>query len=114
MQNVQDLSEIMSDRVADTAGTSVASAKFTAVAGQKNYITGAHVFNTSATPGYVDFRDGTGGAILYSMILPAGGGATLPSSDVPYFKTSANTALAYDVSAALSTVYINVSGVQGL
>jgi hypothetical protein len=28
----------------------------------------------------------------------------------PLFRTTANTALAYDVSGALSTVYISVSG----
>lgn len=106
------LGDLISERVSDTGGTSTAFTNFSAVSGTKNYITAIHAFNTSASAGYVDFRDGTGGAILYSVIVPAGGGCVLPGSTTPYFKTSANTALAYDVSGALSTVYISISGFQ--
>jgi hypothetical protein len=45
------------------------------------------------------------------MPLPPLGGSVL-SSATPIFRTSANTALAYNVSSALTTVYINVSGYQ--
>ena len=105
--------DIISERVSNTDGASTAFANFTAVASTKNYITGITVFRTDAgtTLAFVDFRDGTGGAVLWTMPLPPNGGST-ESWATPAFKTSANTALAYDVSAALTTVYINVTGFQ--
>lgn len=108
------LGDIKSDAISDTAGTSVASSVFTAVASTRNFITGIHVFRTDAGTSliYVDFRDGTAGSVLWRVAIPAGGGAILPMGPLPYFKTTANTALAYDVSAAISTVYINVTGYQ--
>lgn len=99
------------ERVSDTGGTSSAFTTFGAVSGKKNYIRGYTITNTSSTNGYVDFRDGTGGAILWTVPVPANGGANV-ATDEPIFWTTANTALAYDVSAALTTVYISVSGYQ--
>lgn len=103
--------DLISERVADTGGTSTAFTNFSAVASTRNYVTSIHIYNSSATAGYVDFRDGTAGAVLFTAAAPAGGGMTI-ASPVPLFKTTANTALAYDVSGALSTVYINVAGYQ--
>jgi hypothetical protein len=105
------LGDLLSERVTDTGGTSTAFSNFTAVASTRNYVTKICVYNSSATAGYVDFRDGTGGSVLFTVPLPAGGGAVL-GGDEPIFRTSANTALAYDVSAALSTVYLSISGFQ--
>jgi hypothetical protein len=105
------LADTMSERVSDTGGTSTSFATFASVTGLKNYVTGYSVFNSSATAGYVDFRNGTGGAVLWTVPLPAGGGANV-ISDNPIFATSAATVLAYDVSAALTTVYISVTGFQ--
>lgn len=110
IRNQFPLGDLLSDQTTNTNGTSTASAVFTATAGQRSYITAIVVYNSSATPGYIDFRDGTSGSILFTAPLPAGGGAVLPVGAMPYFRTSANTALAYDVSASLSTVYISVSG----
>jgi len=104
------LGDMLSERVSDTAGTSAAFTNFAATASTRNYVTAITVFNSSATAGYVDFRDGTAGSILYTVPLPAGGGAVVTMGGEPLFRTSANTALAYDVSAALSTVYISISG----
>jgi hypothetical protein len=103
--------DIVSERVTDTGGISTAFTNFSAVASTRNYVTAIAVYNSSSTSGYVDFRDGTAGSILWTMPVPAGSGSVL-SSATPLFKTSANTALAYDVSGALSTVYISVSGFQ--
>ena len=103
------LGDLLSERVTDTGGTSTAFANFGATASTRNYITAISVYNSSATAGYVDFRDGTGGSVLFTVAIPAGGGAVL-GGDLPLFRTSANTALAYDVSGALSTVYLSVSG----
>ena len=103
------LGDVTSERVTDTGGTSTAFSNFGATAGTRNYVTAIAVYNSSATAGTVDFRDGTGGAVLWTMPIPAGGGSVL-SCDIPLFRTSANTALAYDVSGALTTVTISVSG----
>jgi len=103
------LGDLLSERVSDTGGTSTAFTNFGATASTRNYVTAISLFNSSATAGYVDFRDGTAGSILYTVAIPAGGGAVISSIN-PLFRTTANTALAYDVSAALTTVYISVSG----
>lgn len=106
------LGDLISESVSNTNGTSTAFTNFGATASARNYITAIHVFRTDAgtTPIFVDFRDGTAGAILYSVVIPPNGGAILPAGATPYFRTSTNTALAYDVSAATTTVYINVTG----
>jgi len=108
------LGDLKSDAVSNTDGNSTASTVFTAVASTKNYITGIVVYRTDAgtTTQYIDFRDGTAGSVLWRLPLPPNGGAVLPVSNIPWFKTTANTALAYDVSSALTTVYISVSGFQ--
>jgi hypothetical protein len=104
--------DLISERVSDTAGTSAAFTNFSAVASTYNYVTAITIANTSSTDGYVDFRDGAAGSVKWTVPIPANGGATVTCGGTPLFKTSANTALAYDVSAALSTVYISVSGYQ--
>lgn len=103
------LGDLLSERVSNTDGTSTASTVFGATASTRNVITGYSVYNASATAGYLDFRDGTAGSILWTVPLPATGGANfaIPSG---IFRTTANTALAFDVSAALTTVYISVTG----
>jgi hypothetical protein len=105
------LGDLISENVSNTNGTSTAFSNFDAVASTRSYITAYSIFRTDAgtTPIYVDFRDGTAGAILWSVVLPPNGGANL-ASPVPLFRTTANTALAFDVSAATTTVYINVTG----
>lgn len=103
--------DIISERVTDTGGTSTAFTNFSAVASTKNYVTAIAVYNTSGTAGFVDIRDGTSGSVLWTMPLPAGGGSVISAAQ-PLFHGSANTALAYDVSDALTTVYISVSGFQ--
>lgn len=100
---------IIQERVSDTGGTSTVFTNFGAGgAGVYNYITTLSVYNSSATAGYVDIRDGSAGTVLFTMPAPAGGGSVL-SFPVP-LRSSANTAFAYDVSGALSTVYISAVG----
>jgi len=105
--------DLISERVTDTGGTSTAFSNFSAVASTRNYVTAITVMRSDAgtTPASVDLRDGTAGGVLWTMPLPPNGGSTIACS-VPLFKTTANTALAYDVSAALTTVTISVSGFQ--
>jgi hypothetical protein len=106
----------ISERVTNTDGASTAFTNFPAVSSTYNYVTAIAITNTNATTGcYVDFRDGTGGSVLFTVPAPANGGAggaVLPAAATPYFRTSANTALAYDVSAAVSTIIISISGYQ--
>lgn len=107
------LGDIISERVSDTAGTSAAFSTFGAPgAGVRNYVTAIVVHNSHATTdGFLDLRDGTAGSVLMTVPLPHTGGAviTLP---VPLRQPTANTALAYDVSAAITTVYISLIGFQ--
>lgn len=109
VRNGRPLGDLISERVTNTDGVSTAFTNFAAVANTRNYVTKIAVYNSSASAGTIDFRDGTSGAVLWTMPLPAGGGSII-GGDEPIFRTSANTALAYDVSAALSTVTISVSG----
>jgi hypothetical protein len=101
--------DILSQRTSNTDGAATALSTFGATAGSYNNVTAIVVYNSSATAGFVDFTDGSGGTVLWTMPLPAGGGSVISSPDV-LFRTSANTGLFFDVSAALSTVYISVSG----
>lgn len=110
VRNGHSLGDLISERVTDTGGTSTAFTNFGATASTRNYVTVITVFNSSATTGYLDIRDGTAGSVLYTVPLPAGGGAVISNAGAPLFRSTANTALAYDVSAALTTVYISVTG----
>lgn len=109
VRNSRPLGDVLSERVSNTDGASTASTAFGATASTRNVIVGYSVYNASATAGYLDFRDGTAGAVLWTVPLPATGGANFTCPD-GIFRTTANTALAYDVSAALTTVYISVTG----
>lgn len=103
------LGNILSERVTDTGGTSTAFSTFGATASARNFITSFTVYNDSTTNGFLDIRDGTAGSVLITIPLPAKGGAHIPLP-TPLRQPTANTALAYDVSAALTTVYITAVG----
>lgn len=101
--------DILVERVTNTDGASTASTVFGATSGARNMITTIAVYNSSTTNGFVDIRDGTAGTVLFTIPLPANGGA-ITNFTVPLRQTTANTALAFDVSAALTTVYISFIG----
>ena len=105
--------DLLSERVSDTAGTSTAFTTFgVGGAAVRNYVTAITVHNAHATTnGYVDIRDGSAGAVLWTIPAPATGGAHVTFSP-PLRQPTANTALAYDVSAAITTIYISVAGFQ--
>lgn len=103
--------DILTERIADTGGTSTAFSNFGAVVSTRNYLTTIAVFNSSSTDGYVDIRDGTAGSVLFTVPAPKTGGSVI-TFPVPLRQATANTALAYDVSGALTTVYISVVGFQ--
>lgn len=104
--------DIITERVTDTGGTSTAFTNFNAGgAGVRNYVTTITVYNSSSTDGFLDIRDGAAGSVIHTIPLPQTSGATI-TFNVPLRQTTANTALAYDVSAAITTVYISVVGFQ--
>lgn len=103
------LEDCISERVTNTDGASTAmTGAFAATAGQRIYLTDVTLCNSSATFCTVDLRDGAAGAVLWTFPLP-------PTAGVVYrfkrpLRFTSNTALAYDVSAAISTVTISVGG----
>jgi hypothetical protein len=107
--------DAISESISNTDGASTAFTNFSAVASTKNYITSYTAFRTDAgtSMAYIDLRDGIAGSVLWRIPLPPLSGSISPPYNGPcLFKTSANTALAFDVSSALSTVYLSVSGYQ--
>ena len=105
------LEEIVKERVANTNGTSTDFTNFAAGgSGVHNYVTTISIYNSSATDGYVDFRDGAAGSVIFTAAAPATGGSII-NFPLP-LKGADNTALSYDVSGALDTVYISVVGFQ--
>jgi hypothetical protein len=101
--------DILSERISNTDGASTALSVFGATASSRNYITDISITNSSTTNVYVDIRDGVGGAVLWTLSAPAQGGNN-KSFIVPLRQSTANTALAYDVSAAATTVFISLVG----
>jgi len=101
--------DILSVRVTNTDGASTAFTVFDNAAGTKNYITSIIGYNSSAAGTWVDIRDGTAGSVIATFPLPAGGGFC-HSFPVPLKQPTAATALAFDVGAATTTVYLTVVG----
>jgi hypothetical protein len=102
------LEDILSGVDTDSAGdsTSVIAAQG---AGIRTYVTSVIVKNTHAsTDAYIDLRDGTAGSVLATIPAPAAGGAVV-SFPVP-LRFTANTAVAVDPSAAVSTIITTVIG----
>ena len=56
----------------------------------------------------MDLRDGSAGSVLWTLPVPATGGV-VKTFDPP-LKLSANTALAYDASAATTTLTVSANG----
>ena len=104
--------DIVLERVSDTTGNSTAFANFGAGgAGIRNYVTTIVAYNSSTTNVFVDLRDGTAGSVIFTFPVPAASGVVI-NLPIPIRQPTANTALAYDGSAAASTVYISVIGFQ--
>ena len=102
----------ISERVSNTDGAATAFTTFSAVASTFNNVTQITVHNSHATTnGYVDIRDGAAGSVIWTIPAPATGGATIHFNP-PLKQPTANTALAFDVSAAITTIYISVNGFQ--
>lgn len=105
------LEDLLSDRATNTDGASTAMAGGFAAPGAniRLYLTTLIIANSSATAVTVDIRDGTAGSVLLTVPVPADTGGVVVNLPVP-LKFTANTALAYDASAAVSTLTISVLG----
>ncbi len=104
------LEEAIAERDSITSGTSTAFAGAFAAPGAGNhlYVTAMSVANTSSTDTFIDFQDGASGTVIWTMSLPANGGANM-TFPVP-LKVADNTALAYQIGTGVSTAFISVSG----
>lgn len=103
------LEEIVSARTSNTDGAST-SLIAAGGSGVHTYITTVAIWNSSATDGFVDLRDGTGGAVLFTLPAPQTGGSVV-TFPVP-LKFGDNTAVAFDASGAITTIYISAVGFQ--
>jgi hypothetical protein len=105
-----NLEDVVSERTTNTDGASTAFASGLAAPGAGIYlrITSVTICNSSASFCTVDLRDGAAGSVLWTLPVPATGGV-VQTFDPP-LKLSANTALAFDASAATSTLTISALG----
>ncbi len=103
------LEDIISEVKTNTDGSSTAmTGGFAATASQRIYLTSLIIANSSSTNITVDIRDGSGGSVLATFPVPANGGC-IHAFPVP-LRFSANTAAAFDPSAAASTVSVTMVG----
>lgn len=107
------LEELVSYSVSNTAGTEIAVTGLDAGGtGIHNYITAVTVHNSHATTnGFIQLLDGSGGSAIWTFPNPAGGGTTMVFNP-PLKQPTANTALYFDGSAAITTAYISINGFQ--
>jgi len=104
------LSDVVSEVDTNTDGASTAFASGLAApgAGIRIYLTKATISNSSSSFCTVDIRDGAAGSVLWTLPVPAEGGVT--HTFEPPIPLTANTAVAYDASAATTTLTIAVAG----
>jgi hypothetical protein len=104
------LGDLLRESVTNTNGSSTA---FTAGLGAPGsgiriYLTKCTLANSSATFITVDLRDGVSGSVLWTIPVPATSGAV--ENFVTPIPLTANTALAFDASAATTTLTISCTG----
>lgn len=105
-----NLEDVVQERTTNTDGASTAFASGLAAPGSgvRLWIKNVTICNSSASFCTVDLRDGSGGSVLWTLPVPATGGVT--HNFDPPLKLTANTALAFDASAATTTLTISVNG----
>lgn len=110
VRNHCNLEDAVQDRATNTDGVSTAFGGGLAAPGVgiRLWVTKITVSNSSATPITVDIRDGAAGSVVWTIPCPANGGA-IENFDPP-LKFTANTAVAYDGSAAVTTLTISGKG----
>jgi hypothetical protein len=103
------LEDIISEVKTNTDGSSTAmTGAFAATASQRIYLTSLIIANSSSTNITVDIRDGSAGSVLATFPVPANGGC-IHAFPVP-LRFSSNTAMAFDGSAAATTLTVTAIG----
>lgn len=105
------LEDVVQSRETNTDGASTAFTSGGMVApgaGIRLWVKSVTISNSSASFCTVDLRDGAAGSVLWTFPVPATGGVTHTFD--PPLKLTANTALAYDASAATTTLSISANG----
>lgn len=103
------LEDIISEVKTNTDGASTAmTGAFAATASQRIYLTDLIISNSSASNITVDIRDGSAGSVLATFPVPTVGGVVHRFSTPLRF--TANTAAAFDGSAAASTLSVTMIG----
>lgn len=100
---------LLVERATITTTTVTALSTFGATAAKNNHFGTIIVYNSSNTNGSVNLLDGTAGAVFMTIPLPANGGAVV-SLPIPLRQPTANTPCAFQLSAALSTVFLTFVG----
>lgn len=77
-----------------------------------NDITKLLIANTSGTDVRVDFRDATGGSVIFSVFAPAGQTVGIACGDDPFPQTTANNNWTAQLSAAVTDVRIFVQAIK--
>lgn len=110
VRNHTTLDDVVQERATNTDGASTAFTGGLAAPGSgvRLCITAVTICNSSATFCTVDLRDGTAGSVLWTLPVPATGGVVQRFD--PPLKLTANTALAFDASAATTTITISANG----
>lgn len=105
-----NLEDVVQERTTNTDGASTAFASGLAAPGAniRLWVKSVTICNSSSSFCTVDLRDGSGGSVLWTMPVPATGGVTHVFD--PPLKLTANTALAFDASAATTTLTISANG----
>jgi len=99
----------ISDHATNTDGSSTAfTGAMAATASQRIYVTDIALCNSSASNVTVDIRDGAAGSVLWTLSVPAGGGNNFHF--IKPLRFTANTAVAFDPSAAATTITCSVNG----
>lgn len=110
VRNHTNLEDVVQERTTNTDGASTAFTVGLAApgAGVRLWITSIDISNSSASFCTVDIRDGAAGSVLWTLPVPATGGVCKRFD--PPLRLSPNTALAFDASAATSTLSISSNG----
>lgn len=105
-----NLEDVVQERKTNTNGASTAMTSELAAPGSgiRLWITGVCIANSSTTDITVDLQDGASGTVLWTLSAPGGGGCNCQFN--PPLRLSANTALAFDGSAAVNTLTVSANG----
>ncbi len=110
--NLEDIVQEV-DTITTADSTAYASGLAAPGANIRLWITACTFTNSSTTGVSVDLRDGAAGSVLWTVPVPSNGASNVGGAVVTFpvpLKLTANTALAYDSSAAITTLTVSCQG----